>query len=480
MTERPALVWLRRDLRIADNPALHAARESGAPVIPVFILDDDEPHFMGAASRWWLHHSLAALGEALARAGAPLVLRRGETVEAMTALAQETRAQAVFWNRRYFNGHIALDKAIKSRLQDKGVAVQTFNGALLREPWEVKTGDGGPYRVFSPFWRALRRLGPARRAPLAGMRKIPGPASPVKSDTLADWALTPDDPDWAAEFSESWTPGENGAQARLKSFLDGAINHYRDGRNRPDREHVSRLSPHLAHGEISPLQIWSAIETRVAQGEADENSAETFLSELAWREFSYGLLYFNQDLPQAPLRREFSAYPWRDDAKGLRAWRKGLTGYPIVDAGMRQLWRTGWMHNRVRMITASFLIKDLLVPWQQGEAWFSDTLVDADIANNAASWQWVAGCGADAAPYFRIFNPVTQGEKFDPNGDYVREFAPELKKLPAKYIHAPWKAPKDVLATSGIVLGKTYPFPIIDHAEARKRALAGYDDIRNT
>ncbi len=479
MTERPALVWFRNDLRTDDNPALHAAQETGAPVIPVFILDDGMPHAAGGASKWWLHHSLASLAAALENAGTKLILRRGDSAEVLKKLVEDTNAAHVFWNRRYFPKHLETDKALKGEMKGAGVNVETFNGSLLREPWEVKTGSGGPYRVFTPFWKTLKEIGPARAQLWPNSRKIAGPQKNPKSDKLSDWGLLPTKPNWANEIAQNWTPGEQGARDRLNHFLNNNIDDYSAGRDRPDKEFTSKLSPHLAFGEISPLQIWTATYDKMAGGNISDEAAMKFLSEVAWREFSYSLLFFNENLPEKPLRENFADYPWRDDPEGLKAWQLGLTGYPIVDAGMRQLWRTGWMHNRVRMIVASFLIKDQLIPWQEGAAWFWDTLVDADLANNSASWQWVAGCGADASPYFRIFNPVTQGGKFDPDGDYVREFLPELKKLPKKYIHAPWKAPEDVLQAADIKLGKTYPFPIIDHAMARERALEGYNEIRS-
>lgn len=474
----PVIVWLRNDLRIKDNPALQAARESGGPVIALYILDDNGPRAPGGAARWWLHHSLSALARDLESAGTRLTLRRGDSEKQLKAVVRESGAKGVFWNRRYFAKHIAVDKKLKSDLEEEGVNVASFNGALLREPWEVRTNSGGPYRVYSPFWRSLRAMGPARGQPLGAMRKIAGPDKPPSSDRIEDWGLTPSKPDWAKEFPLRWTPGERGAHEALKAFLESTVDRYADGRNRPDLELTSRLSPHLAFGEISPVQVWSETRTRIDSGDVDEKNADKFLSEIAWREFSYNLLFHYEGLPEKPLRQEFAGYPWRDDKEGLRAWRKGLTGYPIVDAGMRQLWTTGWMHNRVRMIAASFLIKDLLIPWQEGEAWFWDTLVDADLANNAASWQWVAGCGADAAPYFRIFNPVSQGEKFDPEGDYVRAFVPELAEMPSKHIHAPWTAPDEVLRKSGVTLGSSYPKPIIDHGHARRRALEGYDKIK--
>lgn len=478
MAKKPVIVWFRNDLRLEDNPALHAASESGAPIIALYIFDDSLPHAPGAASRWWLHHSLMALGAALEEAGLLLILRRGESRKALMSLVEETGAGGVVWNRRYHGGDIDIDKRLKRELEEAGLSVQTFNASLLREPWEATTKSGGPYRVFTPFWKWIRQNGPARRAVLRHPSKYVHLENTPASDALGDWRLLPTTPDWAGEFSKTWSPGEAGAHRLLVQFLDRKVARYETGRDRPDRDSTSRLSPHLAFGEIGPLQIWIAVKSRIEAGILDSGQGEKFLSEIAWREFSYNLLFHHEKMPEQPLRAEFENYPWREDKSSFDAWAKGLTGYPIVDAGMRQLRRTGWMHNRVRMITASFLVKDLLIPWQDGEAWFRDMLVDADLANNAAGWQWVAGCGADAAPYFRIFNPVSQGEKFDPEGDYVRKFVPELASMPAKHIHAPWRAPQCILQEAGVSLGISYPKPIIDHAHARRRALAGYDIIR--
>ncbi|MEE2691751.1 MAG: deoxyribodipyrimidine photo-lyase [Pseudomonadota bacterium] len=477
METQPIIVWLRRDLRLADNPAMHAARESGAPVVPVFVFDEEEAFAPGGAAKWWLHRSLRALSVDLTAAGSRLVLRRGRGAETVAEIARSLNASAVFWNRRYAPAHVAADKKLKADLTAAGVEAKSFSAALLREPWEVETKAGAPFRVYSPFWKVLRAAGPSREA-RPSLRKIRGlPKSPFTED-LDSWGLQPVHPDWAWEFAEVWRPGEAGAHEALKAFLDETAEYYARDRDRPDREATSRLSPHLAFGEISPLQVWRATHARIEAGELDREVGEKFLSEIGWREFSYHLLYFNEGLEAAPLRAEFAALPWRKDKKGFAAWTKGETGFPVVDAGMRQLWRTGWMHNRVRMLVASFLVKDLLIPWQDGASWFWDTLVDADPANNSASWQWVAGCGADAAPFFRIFNPVTQGEKFDPHGAYVRRFVLELSQAPDKFIHKPWEAPKDDLASVGVTLGKTYPARIVDHAFARTRALEAFRSIR--
>jgi deoxyribodipyrimidine photo-lyase len=474
----PTIVWFRRDLRLADNPALAAAAARGAPLLPLFILDTAEDPAPGGASRWWLHHSLEALAGDLRRFGTPLCLRRGVAEEILPELARRVGAGAVFWNRCYEPQAVARDKRLKKKLSDDGLEVSSYNASLLVEPWELQTGAGAPYKVFTPFWRALQAAGDPP-APLAPPKKLKG-LDNIAGDDLDTWKLLPVRPDWAAGLRAAWTPGERGAAARLAAFLDGAAAGYKAERDRPDRAGTSRLSPHLHWGEISPRQVWWATRHTVAAGDLTENAAEAFLRQLGWRDFSYNLLFHWPDFPKRSWRREFAAFPWRDDEAAFRAWCRGHTGYPIVDAGLRELWATGWMHNRVRMIAASFLVKHLLIPWQRGEAWFRDTLVDADLANNAAGWQWVAGCGADAAPYFRIFNPVAQGEKFDPKGDYVRRWVPELASLPDNAIHRPWEAPEGVLEQAKVILGATYPKPIVDHKAARLRALAAYEQVKKT
>ena len=474
----PVLVWFRDDLRTADNPALCAAAERGVPIITVFVLDEATPGLrrLGGASRWWLHHSLAGLRAGLAKHGVPLLLRRGPAADVLVALARETGAASVHWNRRYSPGEIAADTATKAALTQAGVAVTSHAGNLLFEPWTIRTGAGGPFRVFTPFWKACLAAG--WQPPLRENPELRGGETSVTSDALGDWGLLPRSPDWAAGFPAHWTPGEQGARARLEEFITDGLSGYASLRDRPDRPHTSRLSAHLRFGEVSARTVAAAICQARDTGAANERDADKFLSELGWREFSHHLLYHFPTLPHDNLQPKFVAFAWREDPKGLEAWQKGLTGYPIVDAGMRELWRTGTMHNRVRMVVASFLIKDLLVDWRQGEVWFWDTLVDADHANNAASWQWVAGSGADAAPFFRIFNPVLQGEKHDPDGAYVRTHVPELARLPAKYIHRPWEAPSSTLFEAGIELGATYPHRIVDHAMARDRALEAFKATR--
>jgi deoxyribodipyrimidine photo-lyase len=471
---RPVIVWFRQDLRVADNPALVAAAESDSPILPVYILDDDNAGDWraGAASRWWLHQSLDALDHQL---DGKLVFLRGNAEEILPGIAAKVDAGGIYWNRCYEPWRIRRDGDLKQVLQNEGFDAHSFNGSLLFEPQTVMKSDGTPYRVFTPFYRKGCLQGaPEPRHPHAAptMSVFEAKAHGVSLDELE---LVPDIP-WYEEMATCWRPGEAGAHERLEQFLDAGIRGYKEGRNRPDLEHVSRLSPHLHFGEVSPNQVWHAARAREAVA-GIEKDVDHFLSELGWREFSYYLLYHLPDLPTVNLQSKFDAFPWREDPASLRRWQQGQTGYPIVDAGMRELWRTGYMHNRVRMIVGSFLVKNLMLHWHHGEAWFWDTLVDADLANNSASWQWIAGCGADAAPYFRIFNPVTQGNKFDPDGAYVRHYVPEIASLPNKYLHSPWDAPSDVLEAAGIQLGEDYPAPIVELKASRERALAAFQSL---
>ena len=476
------LVWFRQDLRLTDNPALDAAYDRGGPVVPVYILEQSDragPRRPGGAALWWLDQSLVALSADLAALGSRLILCQGNPQDVLPALARTTGADAVYWNRRYEVGAIAVDRAIKADLTDSGLEVRSFNASLLFEPWTILTRAGDPYRVYTPFWRACRARAdlPAPTGRVAG---LPAPARWPAGEERTAWALSPTKPDWAGGLRAAWTPGEAGAQRRLHAFLDHAIRTYRSRRDIPADDGTSRLSPHLHWGEIGPRQVWAAVQMKQAAGAYDgcADDVEVFLKELVWREFSYHLLYHFPQLPEQNLNRRFAELPWHDDEGALKAWQQGRTGYPIVDAGMRQLYETGWMHNRVRMVVASFLTKHLLIHWRHGEAWFWDTLVDADLASNSASWQWVAGCGADAAPFFRIFNPTLQGRKFDPSGDYVRRWVPELSKLGADHVHEPAKAPDATLKAAGVRLGIDYPRPLIEHQVARKRALDAYDIVK--
>jgi deoxyribodipyrimidine photo-lyase len=469
----PTLYWLRQDLRLTDNAALTAAAAQG-PVVAVYVLDDETPGDwrMGGAGRWWLHHSLTALAARM-----PLVLRRGPAAREIAAVIAGTGATSVHFARDYAPWADAVERQVKAASEAAGAACHRYGGFLLHEPEAIRNGSGEPYRVYTPFSKACFAAGEPK--PLKPVPRFAAFTGAVKTDRLADWGLLPRKTDWAKGFPDLWTPGEDGAAARLKDFIKTGLAVYADERDRPDRDVTSRLSPHLHFGEISPAQVWHAVrKVQVTAGGKLDRAAEKFLKEVLWREFSYHLLHHWPTLPAEPFRPEFRRFPWRDDPGGLKAWQRGRTGYPIVDAGMRELWATGIMHNRVRMIAASFLVKDLLIPWQEGERWFLDTLVDADIGNNAASWQWVAGCGADAAPYFRIFNPVLQGMKFDPQGAYVRKWVPELARLPDEFIHRPWEAPSLVLAAAGVTLGRDYPNPIVDHGKARDAALAAFQELK--
>ena len=470
----PVIVWFRQDLRLADNPALTAAADSGHSVLPVYILDDANAGNwqIGAASRWWLHQSLMSLNESLC---GHLRYFRGDGAEILTRLAQDLDVAAVYWNRCYEPWRIDRDRQINAGLKVKGCSVESFNGSLLFEPQGVSKADGSPYKVFTPFYRkGCLANAPSPRFPIEAPELKAFDASPFGHE-LEALELMPS-VRWYDTIAEAWTPGETGAFVQLERFLDGGIRNYKEDRNRPDLENVSRLSPHLHFGEISPHQVWHAANALKAIGGL-EKDIDHFLSELGWREFSNYLLYHWPALPQDNLQEKFNRFPWRDDAASLRRWQRGQTGYPIVDAGMRELWQTGYMHNRVRMIVGSFLVKNLLLHWHHGEAWFWDTLVDADLANNSAGWQWIAGCGADAAPYFRIFNPVTQGQKFDPDGAYVRRFVPEIARLPDKFLHNPWLAPAAVVAEAGIALGSDYPHPMVDLKASRERALKAFRSI---
>ncbi|MBL9216233.1 MAG: deoxyribodipyrimidine photo-lyase [Opitutaceae bacterium] len=474
------IVWFRHDLRLRDNPALSAALSRGGPVVPVYVLDQagEGEGAPGGASRWWLHHSLERLDESLREHGSRLVLAQGEGGPALRALLAAVGADAVYWNRRYEPAAIARDRALKAELAAAGIEARSFNASLLFEPHTVRNKAGGPFQVFTPYWRhcqtlAVEEPGRLPAGPYPAPRRWPqGPA-------LADLGLRPRIR-WDAGLGEAWSPGEAAALRRLKQFTARSIEAYAERRNLPECDGTSALSPHLHFGEVGPRQVWAAVKalSRETGVFPSSRGGQVFLSEIGWREFAYHLLFHFPTTPAEPLRREFAAFPWRRDPAQLRAWQRGLTGYPIVDAGMRQLWRTGWMHNRVRMIVASFLVKHLRISWREGAAWFWDTLVDADLAANTLGWQWSAGCGADAAPYFRIFNPVLQGMKFDPEGAYVRRWVPELARVPAEWVHRPWEAGPLDLAAAGVRLGGNYPPPVVQHGEARAAALAALQTIR--
>jgi deoxyribodipyrimidine photo-lyase len=457
-------MWFRQDLRLADNAALSAAAAKG-PVAALYILDDETPGewCWGGASRWWLHNSLENLSKKI-----PLILRRGRADDVIKNVLNETGAASVHFTRDYAPWSGALEKRIKENCDGQNIACHRYGGFLLHEPESIRNGSREPYKVYTPFSRACFALDEPR--PPKPAPKFESFSRPVKSDSLSDWQLLPSKPNWAKGLAEHWQPGEEGAAQLLATFIDHALTDYADGRDRADRPFTSRLSAHLHWGEISPHQIWHATRSAMAKTNgALDRSGEKFLKEILWREFSYHLLHHWPHLPDHPFKAEYAKFPWVENGLALQRWQRGETGYPIVDAGMRELWHTGIMHNRVRMVAASFLIKDLLIPWQQGEHWFWDTLVDADIGANSASWQWVAGCGADASPYYRVFNPVLQGQKFDPDGDYVKKWIPELKDVPTKFIHCPWDM---------AVPPQAYAMRMVDHAAARDRALEAFKKIK--
>lgn len=469
-----SIVWFRQDLRIQDNPALVHASQQKSPILFLYIYDDTLPpeQTMGGAQQWWLYNSLTALGDQLKkRFDTPLILKRGNPLSILKTICHEIEATGLYWNRCYEPHSIERDQKIKSHFKGT-IDVASFNGGLLFEPWEVMNKSGNPFQVFTPFYKhASAHISPRP------LEKTPNPikgfSKPLKSDDLEDWNLLPQNPDWAQKFAAYWQPGEDGGHQKLQSFLRDRLQDYAANRDVPSVQAVSELSPHIHFGEISPHQAWFGAKDT----DATQKNIDKFLSELGWREFSYYILFHFPHIPTKNFNQKFDGFPWDKNTKMLTAWQTGKTGYPIVDAGMRQLWETGWMHNRLRLIVGSFLTKHLLHNWRDGAAWFWDTLLDADLANNSASWQWIAGSGADAAPYFRIFNPMLQSKKFDPEGTFIRKWVPELKNLSNQEIHAPWELSQDTLEKAGIVLGDTYPHPMIDHQKARERALQAFHKL---
>ncbi len=475
----PTVVWFRNDLRLADNPALHAAVERRASILAIFVLETDNGlRPLGAASRWWLHHSLLKLDEALKKAGAGLHFYEGEAGIILPKLVKESGAGALFFNRRYGKSGRDLDEIVAKAVSQEGATVESFNGRLLNDPWDVSTKSGGPYGVYTPYWKSIKAKGlPSEALPKLGKLECAKAPGAPKTVTLDGLNLLPTKPNWAEGWDDTWTPGEAGAAKRLGDFLRQGLEGYKVERNTLASRGTSHLSPHLRFGEISPRQVVAAVKEATTRKTDDD--ADSFLSEIGWREFDYHNLFYHPDVAEKNLHDKYDAIPWETPKKAeLDAWKKGQTGFPVVDAGMRELWQTGYMHNRVRMITASFLIKDLLYDWRIGEKWFWDCLCDADPANNTMNWQWVAGSGADASPFFRVFNPVTQGERYDPEGEYIRRWVPELAQLDNKTIHSPWKANIATLTKADVVLGETYPRPILDHKAARERALAALQTIK--
>ena len=469
MSKGIAIHWFRQDLRITDNPSLETAAEFDA-VLPIYILDDEnsQEFKMGSASRWWLHNSLQSLNESL---DGKLSIYSQNPKIVIQELLEKYEVKAVFWNRCYEPWRIDRDIDIKAYLDDKNIENKSFNSHLLWEPWEISKDDGTPYRVFTPYYKKGCLNAEEPRLPSKNI-EIDTIFYDQDSEQIDTLDLLPRI-NWYSQIQEVWKPGEDGAQKRLDQFLEEGLLDYKEGRNFPFKENVSRLSPHLHFGEISPNEVWYQAKTKESVP-GIQKSLEHFLSELGWREFSYYLLYHFPSLPKQNFQAKFNKFPWIKNESFLESWQKGETGYPIVDAGMRELWQTGYMHNRLRMVVGSFLVKNLLIDWREGEDWFWDCLVDADLASNSAGWQWVAGSGADAAPYFRIFNPVTQGLKFDPEGEYTKQYVPELKLLPNKFLFSPWEAPKEILEKAGIELGKDYPEPIVDLKYSRELALEAF------
>ncbi|HEX4242079.1 MAG TPA: deoxyribodipyrimidine photo-lyase [Steroidobacteraceae bacterium] len=474
------LLWFRQDLRLADNPALAAAVAEHAPAVPAYIhTPAEEGAFApGGASRWWLHRSLASLDRELRSRGSRLIVRAGgHSLTELVRLARECGATRVVWNRRYEPAAVARDRKIKTELEAAGFETRSFNAALLHEPWTIETQSGTPFQVFTAFWKRCKSLDDPP-PPVPAPDRLEAPPAWPDSTGLDELALEPRI-DWARGLAGAWSPGSAGARSALDDFLAGACGDYESLRDRPGERGTSRLSPHLHFGEIGPREVWhGARRAALDRGRSRSWRDSAFLTELGWREFAHHLLFHFPRMPEHPLRSRFERFPWQPSEPLLDAWQHGATGYPLVDAGMRQLWRIGWMHNRVRMIAGSFLVKDLLQPWSSGARWFWDTLVDADLANNSLGWQWVAGCGADAAPYFRIFNPTTQATRFDPQGTYVREWIPELGRLPGEWIHQPWAAPPAILSAAGVRLGTSYPHRVKIHEAARAQALAAWSAVK--
>lgn len=479
--EQTNIVWFRLDLRLSDNSAWNAAAAAGKKVLPVFIWNPEaEGNWSpGAASRWWLHYSLESLERQLREIGSRLIIRCGDSLNELEKLQAETRAEAIYFNSCFTPELLRRDERVIAAFQSRGIAIHNFNSSLLHNPSNIATREGKPFRVFTPFWKQLSAQ--LDHVSFSPAKATPGfPEMEIESAVLESLNLLPKI-HWDDVMKATWVPGEKGARARVEVFSKHALHKYSFGRDRPDHEGVSMLSPHLHFGEISVRQLWCMIEAQKKNRNADEiSSTNIYLKELGWREFAHHVLFHFPMTSEQPLYPQFSAFPWLKDDALIKAWQKGETGYPIVDAGMRQLWSTGWMHNRVRMIVASFLTKDLLISWNEGSRWFWDTLVDADLASNSLGWQWSAGCGADAAPYFRIFNPILQSEKFDPDGNYIRRWVPELVKLPSKWIHKPWLAPELLLRSADLSIGKDYPAPVIDHSIARQRALDAFSKIKNS
>ncbi|MBT3637227.1 MAG: deoxyribodipyrimidine photo-lyase [Opitutae bacterium] len=468
-----SVVWFRKDLRLNDNPSLARTLISGKEIVPVFIWDEEEGGDWkpGSASRWWLHHALESLSSSIEKRGGRLILAKGKPAEILPLIARKTRAEEVLYGRVYDPGGLATQQAVEESLETAGIRPESFNASLLNEPWEIKNLSGRPFQVFTPYWKKARS-GIHRASESYQPENLSfADTNSCSSLTTNGLGLAPDHP-WTEKLARHWEVSESAGLALIERTAEKIAGSYSKLRDLPGQDGTSRLAPYLAWGLISPRQVCQSVLQ--VHPEEEEPGAKVYLSEIGWREFSYHLLYHFPSIPNEPLRPKYANFPWLSDNKALRKWQSGQTGYPMVDAGMRQLYETGWMHNRVRMIVASFLVKHLLISWREGARWFWDTLVDADLASNTQGWQWAAGCGADAAPYFRIFNPITQGEKFDPEGKYARHWIPALENIPDKWIFRPWEAPGELLPE----LGNDYPNPCVDHPEARARALDALSTLK--
>ena len=473
---RSSIVCFRNDFRLEDNPALNGAVSQKTSIVPVFIYDPSliDDWSLGGASKWWLHASILDLKTQIKGLGGQFILKSGNTLKVIQELVQETGAQSVYWNRRYQSDEVKVDKAVKQWLQDQAIHVESYKASILEEPWTTANKEGLPYKVYTPFWKSVkdRPINPPESLDLSSLRFS---SQEIHSESLDSLGLLPESLDWPSKLADFWDVSESKAQILLDEFIKEASDEYHTERDRPDTTGTSFLSPYLRWGQISPRQIAHALCTRC---DLEEIGPLTYLKEIYWREFAYYVLYHFPETPKKPLQKKYEKFPWESDTQSLDRWKKGETGYPIVDAGMRQLYATGWMHNRVRMIVASFLVKHMLHSWNAGAAWFWDTLVDADLASNTLGWQWSGGCGADAAPYFRIFNPMIQGMKFDPEGLYVKRWVPELSDMKPENIHQPWEASAEELKAASVVLGTSYPKAIIEHSFGRERALSALSSIK--
>ncbi|MEE2988547.1 MAG: deoxyribodipyrimidine photo-lyase [Verrucomicrobiota bacterium] len=476
MQSPPTILWFRKDLRLDDNSALKASIKAGLPVIPVFIWSPDEAGdwALGAASKWWLHQALKSLSEAWEDKGGEFVFREGDSLGQLKDIIEKTGAKRVYWNRRYESPQRELDASIKRQLRDDGIEVESFNSSLLNEPHTAATGGGNPYKVYTPYWKKVKDR-PIEPIAEPDFDSLKFPDTYPETLALDSLGLLPEK-QWYRKFDPHWVVSEAAAKERLEKFLSLPVEGYNQARDIPSGDGTSSLSPYLHWGLIGPRQVMQGLK---AKHDLGREGPQVYAKEIYWREFAYNVLYHFPKTPSAPLHEKYADFPWQPDSNILKHWQHGETGYPIVDAGMRQLYATGWMHNRVRMVVSSLLVKHLLQDWREGARWFWDKLVDADLASNTLGWQWSAGCGADAAPYFRVFNPITQGKKFDAEGGYVRKWVPEIAKLPNKYIHEPWNAPAGILEYAGVELGENYPEPIIDHKEGRERALAAFDQFKS-